>query len=131
LNYIVQVATDMDIHTTKQGLQDQLSRGSIKLRTAALAACSCYIRNNVPIDLRLLKPFQGVQIVDSSGFGLPDTLHNEFPGAGGAGPKSSMKLQTIWDFLHGNLLKIVVDNERQIKPFARISSKVWRAGLVD
>ena len=113
LNYLVQVAADMEIHITKQGLQDRLSRGSIKLMAAVLAGCSRCLRNKVPMDLQLLKPFQGLQIVDSSGFGLPDNLQNEFPGTGGDGPKSSMKLQTIWDFLHGNLLEIVVQTGTQ------------------
>jgi hypothetical protein len=51
--------------------------------------------------------------VDSSGFGLPDSLQSEFPGSGGDGPKSIFKLQVIWDFLHGNLLGIVTQDGRQ------------------
>jgi hypothetical protein len=65
------------------------------------------------MDLSLLKKFSGIQIVDSSAFGLPDNLQNEFPGSGGAGPKSALKLQVIWDFLHGNFLDIVTQDGNQ------------------
>jgi hypothetical protein len=80
---------------------------------AVLERCTVQLRNKVPIDLSLLKKFSGVQIVDSSEFGLPDSLQSEFPGSGGDGPKSIFKLQVIWDFLHGNLLGIVTQDGRQ------------------
>jgi hypothetical protein len=113
LNYLVQVATDVNVNITKQGLQDRLSRGAVEFLMAVLERCTMQLRNKVPIDLSLLKKFSGVQIVDSSEFGLPDSLQSEFPGSGGDGPKSIFKLQVIWDFLHGNLLGIVTQDGRQ------------------
>ncbi len=113
LNYLVQVAADIDVSITKQGLQDRLSRGAVDFLAAVLKRCTIQLRNKLPIDLSLLKKFSGVQIVDSSGFGLPDSLQSEFPGAGGDGPKSALKLQVIWDFLHGNLLEIVTQDGKQ------------------
>lgn len=110
LNYLVQVAADMNISITKQGLQDRLSRGSIGFLTAVLKRCTTQLQNKLPIDLSLLKQFSGVELVDSSGFELPDSLQNEFPGSGGAASKSALKLQVIWDFLHGNLVEIVAQN---------------------
>jgi hypothetical protein len=89
LNYLVQVAADIGVNITKQGLQDRLSRGSVELMAAVLERCIKHLQNKVSIDLSLLQQFNGVQIVDSSGFGLPDSLQSEFPGSGGDGPKSS------------------------------------------
>jgi hypothetical protein len=113
LNYLVQVAADLNIHITKQGLQDRLSRGAVVFLMAVLERCMTQLRNKLPLDLALLNKFSGVQIVDSSGFGLPDSLESEFPGSGGDGPKSIFKLQVIWDFLRGNLLGIVPQDGRQ------------------
>jgi hypothetical protein len=38
-------------------------------------------------DEGLFAPFTGVYIADSTGFGLPDSLKDVFPGAGGSAPK--------------------------------------------
>lgn len=113
LNYLVQIAADLDVSITKQGLQDRLSRGAVDFLMAVLKRCTLQLQNKLPIDLSLLKKFSGLQIVDSSGFGLPDSLESEFPGSGGDGPKSALKLQVIWDFLHGNFLDIVTQNGKQ------------------
>jgi hypothetical protein len=51
--------------------------------------------------------------VDSSGIKLPDTLADEFPGAGGNGPKAALKLQTIWEFLRGNLSAVFLQTSLQ------------------
>jgi hypothetical protein len=113
LNYLVQVAADFDVQITKQGLQDRLSRGAVDFLVAVLKRCTLQLRNKLPIDVALLKQFSGLQIVDSSGFGLPDSLQSEFPGSGGDGPKSALKLQVIWDFLRGNFLEIVPQDGTQ------------------
>ncbi len=113
LNYLVQVAADINVSITKQGLQDRLSRGAVDFLLAVLKRCTVQLRNKLPMDLSLLKKFSGIQIVDSSGFGLPDSLQSEFPGSGGDGPKSALKLQVIWDFLHGNFLEIVTQDGTQ------------------
>jgi len=42
-------------------------------------------------------PFARVQIADSTGFGLPESLKAQFPGAGGSGSKAGAKLQLVWD----------------------------------
>ena len=65
------------------------------------------LQNQVPIPLELLTQFTAVTLVDSSSIALPDTLQEEFPGAGGDGPQASLKLQTVWEFLRGNLLAVV------------------------
>jgi Transposase DDE domain len=46
----------------------------------------------------LFAPFTRVHIADSTGFGLPDTLKDLFPGAGGSGAQAGAKLQLVWDY---------------------------------
>jgi hypothetical protein len=71
------------------------------------------LQNKIPISLELLTQFTAIELVDSSGIGLPDSLADEFPGAGGDGPKAALKLQTIWEFLRGNLSKVTLQTGRQ------------------
>jgi Transposase DDE domain len=46
----------------------------------------------------LFAPFTRVHLADSTGFGLPDTLKDLFPGAGGSGAQAGAKLQLVWDY---------------------------------
>ena len=46
----------------------------------------------------LLAAFGRVHLVDSTGFGLPESLAAEFPGAGGSGSKAGAKIQLVWDY---------------------------------
>ena len=42
--------------------------------------------------------FTKVYLVDSTGFGLPESLKDLFPGAGGSAAKAGAKIQTVWDY---------------------------------
>jgi len=64
------------------------------------------LQNQVPLPLTLLTQFESVQLLDSTGIALPDKLADEFPASGGSGPQAGLKLQTMWDFLRGNLTAI-------------------------
>jgi hypothetical protein len=46
----------------------------------------------------LFAAFGRVHIVDSTGFGLPESLSADFPGAGGSGSKAGAKIQLVWDY---------------------------------
>jgi hypothetical protein len=46
----------------------------------------------------LLTYFTKVYLVDSTGFGLPDSLKDLFPGAGGSAAKAGAKMQAAWDY---------------------------------
>jgi Transposase DDE domain len=46
----------------------------------------------------LFTPFPRVYIADSTGFGLPDTLKDHFPGAGGSAGQAGAKIQLVWDY---------------------------------
>lgn len=46
----------------------------------------------------LFTAFGRVHIVDSTGFGLPESLKAEFPGAGGSGSQAGAKIQLVWDY---------------------------------
>ena len=49
-------------------------------------------------DESLFAPFARVHIADSTGFGLPDSLQDTFPGAGGSATQAGAKIQLVWEY---------------------------------
>jgi Transposase DDE domain len=46
----------------------------------------------------LFTAFAKVYLADSTGFALPDSLHETFPGSGGSAAKAGAKIQAVWDY---------------------------------
>jgi Transposase DDE domain len=46
----------------------------------------------------LFTTFTKVYLADSTGFGLPDSLSDLFPGSGGSATKAGAKIQAVWDY---------------------------------
>jgi len=46
----------------------------------------------------LFAPFGSVHLVDSTGFGLPESLQEQFPGSGGSASKAGAKIQLVWEY---------------------------------
>jgi Transposase DDE domain len=46
----------------------------------------------------LFTAFPKVYLADSTGFGLPDSLHDLLPGSGGSAAKAGAKIQAVWDY---------------------------------
>jgi len=46
----------------------------------------------------LFTAFTKVYLADSTGFGLPDSLHDLFPGSGGSATTAGAKIQAVWDY---------------------------------
>jgi hypothetical protein len=46
----------------------------------------------------IFAPFPRVHIADSTGFGLPESRKQEFPGAGGSGSKAGAKSPLVWEY---------------------------------
>jgi hypothetical protein len=107
LNLLSQVAADLDVQISRQGIQKRLTVAAVQFFAEMFAYSKEALQNKIPLPLTLLTQFTAVTLVDSSNIALPDTLQEEFPGAGGDGPQASLKLQTVWEFLRGNLLTVV------------------------
>jgi hypothetical protein len=107
LNMLCQVAADLGVEITKQGMQKRLTPAAVKFLEEMFVQSKAVLKNQVPIPLELLMQFTAVELVDSSGIALPDGLADEFPGSGRDGPQAALKLQTIWEFLRGNLSAVI------------------------
>jgi hypothetical protein len=46
----------------------------------------------------LFTDFTKVYLADSTGFALPESLHDLFPGSGGSAAKAGAKIQAVWDY---------------------------------
>src|SRR5262245_52290969 len=46
----------------------------------------------------LFTDFPKVYLADSTGFALPDSLHELFPGSGGSAATAGAKIQAVWDY---------------------------------
>ena len=46
----------------------------------------------------LFPAFPKVYLADSTGFELPNSLHDLFPGSGGSATKAGAKIQAVWDY---------------------------------
>src|SRR5262245_6953099 len=46
----------------------------------------------------LFSDFTRVYLADSTGFELPDSLHDLFPGSGGSAATAGAKIQAVWDY---------------------------------
>src|SRR5215813_194909 len=46
----------------------------------------------------LFTDFPKVYLADSTGFALPDSLHEFFPGSGGSAATAGAKIQAVWDY---------------------------------
>lgn len=68
-------------------LQDMIQRAFAQLHD-----------NDTGCDESLFASFSAVHIADSTGFGLPDSLQEFFPGAGGSGARAGAKLQLVWEY---------------------------------
>jgi len=106
LNFLCQVAEDLGIIIRKQGLQKRLTPAAVIFMKAMFVQAKDVLQNQIPLPLTLLTQFKAVHLLDSTGISLPDKLADEFPASGGSGPQAGLKLQTMWDFLRGNLTAV-------------------------
>jgi hypothetical protein len=68
-------------------LQEMIQRAFVKLRA-----------DDTGGEEELFTAFSRVHIADSTEFGLPDTLKDLFPGAGGSGARAGAKIQLVWEY---------------------------------
>jgi hypothetical protein len=78
---------------------------------AALGRLTRRVMAAPAVAIPLLRGFTSVRLGDSTTAPLPDAFADEFPGCGGkAGAgRAALKLQVLWDFLSGALLRVLIE----------------------
>ena len=108
LNAIAQSFLDMGVEVTPQGIDERINIFSVAfLRTIFSQALEIF-KNKCPLPVSVLQQFSAINIVDSSTKSLPENMADEYPGCGRKGAQAALKIQLVFDFLHGNLKQVEI-----------------------
>lgn len=101
LEDICQLLKKGNLKISKQGLHERFNNKSVHFMEQLFQESIYRFKDKSVNLIELLKPFQSINILDSSGFKLPETLKEEFKGNGGSSSKAGLKLQVMLDYLNG------------------------------
>jgi len=113
LNFLAQICADIGIDITAQGLDQRITDKAVAFMERMFSRAVDLFRNQLPLPLPILQQFNGVYLTDSSVIALPDSMAEDFPGCGGKGPKASLKVQLVFDFLRGNVIQVALRPGRE------------------
>jgi hypothetical protein len=87
------------VNITPEALQQRMTERAVAFLQDLLQTAFAQLHTGDPgCDESLFAPFARVHIADSTGFGLPASLQEQFPGAGGSGSKAGAKIQLVWEY---------------------------------
>jgi hypothetical protein len=90
---------DTPVNITPEALQQRMTvRAVAFLQDLVQTAFAKLHTGDTICEEGIFTPFSRVHIADSTGFGLPESLAKEFPGAGGSGSKAGAKIQLVWEY---------------------------------
>ena len=90
---------DVPVEITPEALQQRMTERAVAfLRDLLQTAFAKLHTGDTVCDDDLFAAFGRVHIADSTGFGLPESLKEQFPGAGGSGSKAGAKIQLVWEY---------------------------------
>lgn len=109
LNELAQSFLDVGVEVTPQGVDERINPFSVVfLRTIFSQALNLF-KNKCPLPLSVLQQFSAINIVDSSTKSLPESMVDDYPGCGRVGAKAALKIQLVFEFLHGNLKQVELE----------------------
>jgi hypothetical protein len=90
---------DEPVEITPEALQQRMTvRAVAFLQELVQTAFTKLHTGDTICEEGIFAPFPRVHIADSTGFGLPESLAKEFPGAGGSGSTAGAKIQLVWEY---------------------------------
>ena len=90
---------DIPVDITPEALQQRMTARAVAfLRELLQMAFTKLHTGHTICEEGIFAPFSRVHIADSPGFGLPESLQKEVPGAGGSGGKAGAKIQLVWEY---------------------------------
>ena len=90
---------DVPVAITPEALQQRMTARAVAFLQELLQTAFAKLHTGDTIcEEGIFAPFARVHIADSTGFGLPASLQQEFPGAGGSGSKAGAKIQLVWEY---------------------------------
>lgn len=128
LNEIAQSFLDIGVEVTAQGIDERINAFSVAFLRAIFSQALEIFKNKCPLPISILQQFSAINIVDSSTKSLPENMANEYPGCGRAGAKAALKIQLVFDFLHGNLKQVEIETGKDADQGYREYLKVVEGG---
>lgn len=113
LNDLAQVCADIGVEITAQGLDQRITDKAVAFLKRMFSRAMDIFKNQIPLPLPILRQFNGIYLTDSTVIPLPDSMAEDYPGCGGNGPKASMKVQLVFEFLLGNLTQVALRPGRE------------------
>ena len=90
---------DDPVTITPEALQQRMTARAVAFLQDLLQTAFAKLHTGDTIcEEGIFAPFPRVHIADSTGFGLPESLAKEFPGAGGSGSQAGAKIQLVWEY---------------------------------
>src|SRR5262245_11411583 len=87
------------VEISPEALRQRMTRRALAfLREMIQTAFAKLHASDTVCDEGRFTAFPSVYMADSTGFGLPDSLKDLFPGAGGSGAQAGAKIQLAWDY---------------------------------
>jgi Transposase DDE domain len=99
---------DLGVEISAQGIDQRINATTVEFFKALLSQALEHFKQTLPLPLPMLQQFSAINLVDSTQLSLPDTMVAEYPGCGGNGPSASLKVQLNFEFLSGNLERLVL-----------------------
>lgn len=103
LNDLVEFCEEhFGVSITTQGLNARITASTLTFMRKMFPLALVVFRQTVRLPVAVLTQFSAINLTDSTGIELPESLVDEFPGSGGAASAASLKLQVVLDFLTGS-----------------------------
>lgn len=83
-----------------EALHQRMTQRAVTFLRALLQRAFAQLQTEDPVcDAALFAPFTAVYLADSTGFELPTSLKELFPGHGGGASTAGAKIQLVWEYL--------------------------------
>jgi hypothetical protein len=103
LSSLAQSCLDFEVEISEQGLDERIDDSSVAFLREMFIQSFKLFRLKEPLAIEMMEQFTGVYLVDSSQISLPESMAGLFPGSGGNASTASLKIQLVFDYLHGHL----------------------------
>jgi len=102
-DWVRQIFNDKkQIQVSEQAIDQRFNEYSVEFTRQMFQESLKEFKTQQKIDIELFESFSSVYLLDSSQITLPESLEEFFKGSGGNRPKSSVKVQCVFELLQGN-----------------------------
>src|SRR5262252_6210290 len=90
---------DEQVEVSPEAIHQRMHQRALAFLQDMVRQALAKVQSVEPVcDDGLFTAFTKVYLADSTGFELPESLHELFPGSGGSAAKAGAKIQAVWDY---------------------------------